>query len=161
MAAQVPHPLDPLSAREIRAAVATGRRDRATSDGWRFSAIDLHEPSKQELEAQRAPPRVADVAGFDRADGRAFKGTVSLAEGRVTSWVALEPGQQPSMTVADYHECDEVLRRHPRMIEALPRRGVTDMDLVLIDVWAYGAAVAPPQYAGRRIAWADVWHRSA
>ena len=156
MAAPVPYPLDPLSAQEIRAAAAAVRRDRATSDGWRFSTIDLHEPSKQELEAQPAPQRIADIAGFDRADGRAFKGTMSLAEDRVTSWEQLEPGQHPSMTVADYHEADVALRRNPRMIEALARRGITDMDLVLIDVWAYGAAVAPPRYAGRRIGWADV-----
>ena len=161
MAGPAPHPLDPLSAQEIRAAAAAVRRDCAVSDGWRFSAIDLHEPSKQELSGATPPPRIADITGFDRADGRAFKGTVSLAEDRVASWVALEPGVQPSMTVADYHECDQALRRHPRMIEALARRGITDMELVLIDVWAYGAAVAPPQYAARRIGWADVWHRSS
>jgi primary-amine oxidase len=156
-----PHPLDPLSAQEIRAAAAAVRRDRAPSEGWRFAGIDLHEPDKDELAAAQVPPRIVDIVGFDRADGRGYTGTVSLDEDRVLTWEQLEPGRQPSMTVADYHECDEVLRRHPRMIEALARRGVTDMELVLIDVWAYGAAVAPPQYAGRRIGWADVWHRSS
>jgi primary-amine oxidase len=158
--AVAPHPLDPLSAAEIRAAAAAVRRERAPSDGWRFAGIDLREPDKAQLAGRQPPPRIVDIVGFDRADGRGYQGTVSLDADRVLTWEALEPGQQPSMTVADYHECDEVLRRHPRMIEALARRGVTDMELVLIDVWAYGAAVAPPRYAGRRIGWADVWHRS-
>ena len=160
MAAPAPHPLDPLSAQEIRAAAAAVRRDCATGDGWRFAAIDLREPAKRELAGAATPPRIAEIIGFDRADGRSHRGTFSIDEDRVTSWKELEPGQHPSMTVADYHEADVALRRNPRMIEALARRGVTDMDLVLIDVWAYGAAVAPPQYAGRRIGWADVWHRS-
>ena len=160
MPADARHPLDPLSAEEIRAAVATVRREHATTDGWRFAVIDLHEPTKEELTADTAPPRVADIVCWNRTDGRAFKGTVSLAEDRIASWAALAPGEHPSMTVADYHEADAVLRRHPAMIEALAKRGVTDMDLVLIDVWAYGAAVAPPQYSHRRIGWADVWHRA-
>ena len=136
------------------------RREHATTDGWRFAVIDLHEPAKDELTADAAPPRVAEIVCWNREDGRGFKGTVSLAEDRVASWAELASGEHPSMTVADYHEADEVLRRHPAVIEALAKRGVTDMDLVLIDVWAYGAAVAPPQYAHRRIGWADVWHRS-
>ena len=153
------HPLDPLSAAEIRAAAAAVRREHLTGDGWRFSTIDLHEPDKRTLGTAEAPPRLADIVCWNRADGRAFRGTMSLDSDQVTSWTELAPGEHPSMTVADYHECDVALRKHPQMIEALRRRGVTDMDLVLIDVWAYGAALAPPQYAGRRIGWADVWHR--
>jgi primary-amine oxidase len=64
------------------------------------------------------------------------------------------------MTVDEYHECDEALRRDPRVIEALARRGITDMSLVLVDVWAYAGSLVPPQHADRRIGWADVWHRN-
>ncbi len=35
------------------------------------------------------------------------------------------------------------------------------MDLVLFDTWAYGAELVPERYRGRRIAWADVWHRNS
>jgi primary-amine oxidase len=160
MPAGAPHPLDPLSAQEIRAAAATVRREHATTDGWRFAVIDLHEPAKHELTADPAPPRVAEVVCWNREDGRAFKGTVSLAEDRVASWAQLAPGEHPSMTDADFSEANEVLRRHPAVVEALAKRGLTEMELVLIDVWAFGAAVAPAQYAHRRIGWADVWHRS-
>ena len=40
-----------------------------------------------------------------------------------------------------------MLRAHPEVLAALPRRGITDMDLVLFDVWAYGDALVPEQYA--------------
>ena len=45
------------------------------------------------------------------------------------------------------------------MIEALARRGITDLDRVLIDTWAYGAHLLPEQYSDRRVGWADVWYR--
>ena len=59
----------------------------------------------------------------------------------------------------EWHECDEALRREPRVIEALAQRGITDMDLVLIDAWAYGAHLVPEPYRAGRLGWADVWCR--
>ena len=47
------------------------------------------------------------------------------------------------MTVDEWHECDEFLHHEPRLIEALARRGITDLSLVLVDTWAYGAALVP------------------
>ena len=47
------HPLDPLTAAEIRQAVAVLRRDRAVGDRWRFAGIELAEPGKPELAAWR------------------------------------------------------------------------------------------------------------
>ena len=64
------------------------------------------------------------------------------------------------MTLDEFHECDAALRADPRVIEALAGRGITDMDRVLIDTWAYGAHLVPEQHRGGRIGWADVWHRS-
>ena len=64
------------------------------------------------------------------------------------------------MTVDEFHECDAALRRDPRVIEALARRGITDIDRVLIDTWAYGAHLVPEAHRGGRVGWADVWYRS-
>ena len=41
------HPLDPLSADEIRPAAAILRRDRNVTDRWRFASIELKEPAKR------------------------------------------------------------------------------------------------------------------
>ena len=43
------HPLDPLTAEEIRRAAAIVRRDRGVGDGWRFASIELREPAKADL----------------------------------------------------------------------------------------------------------------
>jgi primary-amine oxidase len=85
---------------------------------------------------------------------------VNLTEDAVTGWDHLR-GVQPNMTVDEWHECDEMLRSHPDVIAALGRRGITDMTRVLADMWAYGAALVPPRYAGRRLGWCDLWYRGS
>ncbi|HUA04830.1 MAG TPA: primary-amine oxidase [Solirubrobacteraceae bacterium] len=157
------HPLDPLTPDEIRSAARIVRAERAVTDRWRFASIDLKEPPKGSLGdiAQTPPERQAEVVCWNRDDGAAFKGTLSLDSNRIVLWEPLAPGEHPPMTPDEFHDCDAALRIHPRVIEALNNRGVTDMDLVLFDTWAYGAELVPAAYEGRRIAWADVWHRAS
>jgi primary-amine oxidase len=157
-----PHPLDPLAADEIRAAAAILRRDQGVGERWRFASIELREPSKQTVRDYRPGDpidREATVICWNRDDGQVFKARVSLTGDRVVDWHH-EPDGQPNMTVDEFHECDETLRRDPRVIEALADRGITDIDRVLIDTWAYGAHLVPEAHRGGRVGWADVWYRS-
>jgi primary-amine oxidase len=159
----VTHPLEPLSADEIRQVAAVVRRDRGVGDGWRFASIELKEPAKADLPALEAGTRTSREAlavCWNRADGQAYRAVVSLTTGEVSSWEHL-PGQQPNMTVDEWHECDVMLRAQPVFVQAVERRGVTDLSRVLSDMWAYGAAVVPERYAGRRIGWCDVWVRAS
>ena len=159
----MPHPLDPLSAGEIRRAAVTVRRVRGVGGSWRFASIELKEPAKAELSklaAGQETRREALVVCWNRADGQAYRAVVNLTEDDVTAWDHL-PGVQPNMTVDEWHECDEMLRGHPAVIEALGQRGITDMSRVLADMWAYDAALVPPRYAGRRIGWCDLWYRGS
>ena len=139
------------------------RRDQGVGDGWRFASIELKEPAKADLAGLgpgSAGGREALVVCWNRGDGQAYRAVVSLTADAVTSWEHL-PGQQPNMTVDEWHECDEMIRAHPAVIEALARRGITDRSRVLADMWAYGAALVPERYAGRRIGWCDVWYRAS
>ncbi len=157
------HPLEPLTAGEIRQAAAILRSDRGVGATWRFASIELKEPSKGTLlalEAGEMTCREALVVCWNRVDGQAHRAVVSLTGAEVTSWEHL-PGQQPNMTVDEWHECDEMLRAHPALAEALARRGITDPSTVLTDVWAYGAALVPERYRGLRLGWSDVWYRGS
>jgi primary-amine oxidase len=163
----VTYPLDPLTAGEIRQAATIVRRDRGVGDGWRFASIELKEPAKAELPALVSAPaegrlarREALVVCWNRADGQAYRATVSLTGDEVAGWEHL-PGQQPNMTNDEWRECDEMLRAQPAVAQALARRGVTDMSRVLTDMWAYGAALVPERYQGRRLGWCDVWYRGS
>jgi primary-amine oxidase len=149
------HPLDPLSADEIRRTVAILRRDQGVGPGWRFGSIELREPAKQAL-PDGEPEREADVICWNREDGRTYKARVSLTGDRVLGWEH-RPGRQGNFTMDEYYECHEALKREPRVIEALARHGVHDMDRVLIDTWAYGGLLVPESHRDRRVGWTDVW----
>jgi len=155
------HPLDPLDADEIRHVATALLELKGVSHGWRYGSIELIEPAKEDLTA--GPPavgRAAQAVCWNTADGQAYRATVELPSGAVTSWQHL-PGVQPNITVDEWHECHRMLMRQPELIAALRRRGIRDLDLVLTDVWAYGAALIPEQYRGLRVGWADVWLRDS
>jgi primary-amine oxidase len=163
--AQTSHPLDPLTADEFRQAAGILRRDRGVGPRWRFASIELHEPGKDTLldvaaGAGTPVPREALAVCWDRDSGLAYRAVVSLTRDAVVSWEEL-PGQQPNVTVDEWHECDEMLRGDPRLGEALARRGITDRSRVLTDLWAYPGTQIPPRYAGLRLGWCDVWYRGS
>jgi primary-amine oxidase len=157
----VRHPLDPLTAEEFRETTAILRRDREIGARWRFASIELKEPSKEVVGGFSVGDpisREALVVLWNREDGQAYKAVVSLAGDRVVTWEH-HPGEQPNITADEFNECDEVLRGDARVVEALAARGVTDLDKVLFDVWAYGGSLIADRYRGMRVGWADVWYR--
>ena len=162
-AAGAPHPLDPLTAEEFRRVAAALGRDRGLDARWRFASIELAEPDKAALRAHETgalAPRKATAICWNRAAGEAYRALVSLADDAVIEWEELA-GQQPNMTLDEWHECDEMLHNDPQLAAALARRGITDLRRVLTDVWAYGAALVPERYRGLRIGWSDVWYRGS
>jgi primary-amine oxidase len=152
------HPLDPLSAEEIRLVSAALRRDHGVGDAWRFALIDLREPEKAQL-AAGTPPREAVVHLWHREERMAYVAVVSIDEDRVLALEA-RPGAQPNITVDEFHEADVALRADPRVREALAARGITDLDLVLFDTWAFGAHLLPEEDRARRLGWVDLWRRA-
>jgi primary-amine oxidase len=155
------HPLDPLSEEEIREVAAILLRDRRVEPPrWRFGVIELREPPKPALLAAGGTPREALVTCWNREDGQTYKARVSLSEDCVLSWEH-RPGEQANFTEDEFHECNQALRREPRVAEALARYGVHDLDLVLFDTWAYGAHLVSEKYRGRRVGWTDVWVRNS
>ena len=137
------HPLDPLSADEFRQAAAILRRDHGVSERWRFASIELQGAGEGRRDARpRGDRRVLEPRwrrGLPRRRVVDRRPDVDLG-GR--------SGIQPNLTPDEWHECDAALRREPRLIEALAKRGITDMDKVLIDVWGYRGFLVPEQLRG-------------
>ena len=157
------HPLDPLSADEFIHARDILIRDRGFGPGWRIASIELREPDKQTVRDFSPGDdirREARVVLWDTRDGSAYKALLSLTDDAVLSWDP-QPGKQPNATADEFHDADEALRKNPEVIAALAKRGITDMSLVLIDMWTYGGYLIPEKYRGRRVGWCDVWLRSA
>lgn len=92
-----PHPLDPLSGKEIKAAVAVVNQEH---EGLFYNTVTLWEPRKTEMMAWLASPetverphRVADVVAIGRGS-KVYDGLVDLEEGKIIKW-ELTPGVQP------------------------------------------------------------------
>ena len=160
----VDYPLDPLSSEEFTRVAAILSREHQVGDGWRIASVEMIEPGKAELAAfddgGPMPPRRAAVTCLQCANNATYKGVVSLTDDRVESFEHI-PGVQANFTVDEFLECDEMLRTHPDVQAALAKRGITDIDLVFMDTWTYGEAVAPPEYRDRRIGWSDTWVKAA
>jgi primary-amine oxidase len=157
----VGHPLDPLTAGEFRKTTAILRRERGIDTRWRFASIELKEPPK-DVVGSFAPgdpiSREAWVVCWNREDGQAYKAVVSITGDRVVRWEH-HPGEQPNITADEIHDSDVVLREDARVVEVLAARGITDLDKVLFDVWAYGGSLIADRYRGMRVGWADIWYR--
>jgi primary-amine oxidase len=156
------HPLEPLAEAEFRQTVAVLRRDQGLGPSWRFAGIELDEPAKASVRAWSAGdpvPRAALAVLWNREDNSTWEGVVDLTGDRVTRWEQV-PGVTPNFTTDEYHEVDDAMHAHPDVIAALAARGITDLSLVLIEVWTYAKALMPPQYRDRRLGWCDVWYRA-
>lgn len=132
------HPLDPLSRAEISRAAAILKEGPAAADTFRFGSIELREPAKAELRAGVAVVREADAVLIDRATGAAFEAVVDLDGGLVSSWTQLARGVQPPFMLDEFDECEVNCKKDPRVIEALAKRGLTDLDLVCFEPWSVG-----------------------
>src|SRR5260221_12488716 len=82
------HPLEPLTAEEITAAVHIVRAERNLHERVRFASVALHEPPKEVvLNFKQGDPitREAFIILFDNTDGATYAAAASVPEGRVAS----------------------------------------------------------------------------
>jgi primary-amine oxidase len=136
----VPHPLEPLSAAEIAAAVAIVRAERKVGGAFRFPCVTLHEPPKPLVLAFQPGDRFereAFLILLDNATGDMYEAIVSLSQQRVTSWQHV-PDAQPNIMADELAECEQAVKAHPEFQAILAKRGITDLDLVVVDPWAIG-----------------------
>ncbi|MBV9730979.1 MAG: primary-amine oxidase [Pseudonocardiales bacterium] len=134
------HPLEPLSAEEIAATSAILTRERSLSEAVRFVSIELHEPSKRTvlgLTEGQSLDRETFVVLRDQQNRITIESIVSLTRDEVLSWREI-PGVQSAFTRDELAKCEALVLADPRFQQAMLRRGVADLSLVLIDLWAAG-----------------------
>ncbi|KAL7602971.1 diamine oxidase [copper-containing] 1, peroxisomal [Lactuca sativa] len=173
--AQTSHPLDPLSAAEIKVAVATVRAAGATPevrDGMRFVEVVLSEPDKNVVALADAyffppfqpsllprskggaviptklPPRRARLVVYNQKSNETSVWIVELSEVHATTRGGHHRGKviasqvvldvQPPMDAVEYADCEAVVKDYPPFREAMKKRGIEDMDLVMVDAWCVG-----------------------
>src|SRR5712691_2348777 len=137
---QVLHPLDPLSAAEITAAVAILRASDTLGPHVRFATVVLREPCKEVvLNFKDGDPldREAFAVILDNDDGATYEAIVSLTSNTVKSWKPI-PAVQPCVMLDEFFECENAVKADPNFQAALRKRGITDFSLLMVDPWSAG-----------------------
>jgi len=155
------HPLDPLSAAEIRQAAAIARADGRAGPAMRFVSVSLHEPPKSEIApgGGQPPRRAAFVVALDPHEHVTCEIVVSLSSRSVLSWRAV-PGARAPVTLGEYAQCERLVRADRRFRDGLRRRGISDPGRVLVESWGIGT-FARPQESGRRLVWTLCFYRAS
>lgn len=130
-------PFEQLSRDELIRAVGVLRSGPAGADTFRFSSVALHEPSKSAFKAGDFS-REAEAVLVDRATGAAYEAIVDLDRSSISKWVELPVGTQPPIMLDEFAECEAAVALSPLVIEALAKRGITDMSLVCAEPWSIG-----------------------
>src|SRR5262249_43007897 len=129
----------------------------------RFVSIALHEPPKAQMLSWSAGTpldRQAFIVLYQRGARAVWEAVVSLTAGTVLDWRRI-PGVQTPLTLDDFLGCEELVRNDHRWREAMRRRGVTDVDLAMIDPWPAGYRGPEDDPDVRRIARPLTFMRSA
>jgi len=142
------HPLDPLTADEIRVAAQVARTDARFASA-QFASILLDEPAKADVIAWRPGttlPRRARLVVMTPSS--AFEVVTDLTARRIVS-VIERKGVEPPVMASEF-EVAKIVLTHPEFRAALAKRGVTDPDKVFCSPMTAGY-FAIPEHAGKRI----------
>ena len=118
-----------------------------------FSSVLLREPPKAEVLAWTpGKPIVRKADAVLLTEGKSYEAVVDISASKLESYILLKKDQAP-ITETEMHGYDDVLKKDPRVLEALKKRGITDLRLVTCYVTPAGHVGLPEQTEGRRIGW--------
>lgn len=129
---QARHPLDPLSAAEISQVAAVVRADPRAGSETRFALIDLAEPDKQQVRADRdseAPRRAARALVYDWETRTTGDVVVDLAAGTIRSWRESADTEPPFRRLI-ISRLNEVAKSDEAFRQAMAAAGVDALDRV-------------------------------
>ena len=145
-----PHPLDPLSAKEIADTIsviaAQGRVNRAT----RAAIVTLKEPSKQQvLRWKQGDPVSRKAFTVLRVDGETVEAVVDLESKTLERWT-LVPGAQPAIQSSEWAAAQRLVKADQRWQAAMRARGYDDFEDIFCDSFSAGYFGSPDE-ENRRI----------
>ncbi|GJD51505.1 Primary amine oxidase [Methylobacterium crusticola] len=149
-AATASHPMDALTADEIRAAMAVLRGAGKVDAATRIVSLSLDEEPKEAVRAWRpGQPFGRRARGVLLAGGRLQEARIDLAAGSLLAWRVVE-NRQASLTVEEMIGAGDLPRKDPRWRAAMARRGITDDAKIVCLPLAVGPGT-DPALAGRRL----------
>jgi len=145
-----PHPLDPLTASEIRATQAVLNARGLLDGGTRVMLLDLHEPPKADVLAGRATAREAFVVLYDAAHNTTSEVVVDVGA-RILRSSRVVAGVEPALDGADAATAETLVGASEPWRAALARRGITRSSDVIVFAWPAGQFGAEDAARGRLV----------
>ncbi len=136
------HPLEPLRADEIFAALALLKAQPTFAETTRVISVMLKEPPKPVVYAWPEiieSPRQALAILFDNGSNQAARVTLDLSANQVVKVEIAPAGAQPTLSIDEQEECERAVLVSEEFRAALERHyGVSDTSLVMVDIWSAG-----------------------
>jgi primary-amine oxidase len=129
-----PHPLNPLSADEIKTTVAVIKASEQFKQNLRFTSISLREPKKSEVwnfvytGKAVSEPREAEVVVLDGK--HVIEAVVDLPTRKLLSWQPIKDAHG-MVLLDDFATVQSVIEASPEYAQALAKRGVKDVKKVV------------------------------
>jgi len=152
--AQVGHPLDSLTAEEMRITRDVVLDAHGELVSPLFALITLDEPTKESVLSFKAGDdfaRQARAVILDREDGQVYEALVALGTGKLLGWDT-KSGVHPALLPSEYEIPPRAALADDRFLAGLLRRDITDPATVRIDPVMAGHY--PTTRGDRRVAWA-------
>ena len=154
------HPLDPLSAQELKDVVEHARHVWKLDHRHLFAMVQLHEPSKEIINNwKNSDPveRVAKITLWNSATSTVIEAVMTV-EGKEVSFTEI-PGAKSPILSTESEKAIKAAKADKRIIAALKDRGVEDINQVHMETWPIGAQIPKELDDGRRLIWTPMWQR--
>jgi len=153
-AQQPRHPLDGLTASEIRVVQEVLRGAGRLGSDVRLASVTLREPQKSAvlgLGVEGTLPREALVVSMDST--HVYEGRIDLGARRVAAWRELSD-VQPNLLESEFALASRLMLSDARVVAALTKRGITQLDSVVCRAGSPGY-FGTAEERGRRLMRAD------
>ncbi|HKN60214.1 MAG TPA: hypothetical protein VJW93_03490 [Candidatus Acidoferrales bacterium] len=144
------HPLDALKTQEYWV-IYDVLRDSGKMDADTITtSVLLHEPPKDKVLAWKpGDPIFREAEVILLRKGVAIEVLVDIAAHKLESWKERKDVQAP-VVMSEFHELEDVIKKDPGVIEALKKRGITDLAPLQCGASPFGY-FALPELEGHRI----------
>ena len=154
------HPLDPLSAQELKDVVQHARNIWKLDHRHLFAMVQLHEPSKEIINNWKNSDQVeraAKITLWNSATSTVIEAVITV-EGKEISFTEI-PGAKAPILSTESEKAIKAAKADKRIIAALKDRGIENLDQVHMETWPIGAQIPKDLDDGRRLIWTPMWQR--
>ena len=154
------HPLDPLSAQELKEVVQHARNIWKLDHRHLFAMVQLHEPSKEVINNWKNSDQVeraAKITLWNSATSTVIEAVITV-EGKEISFTEI-PGAKAPILSTESEKAIKAAKADKRIIAALKDRGIENLDQVHMETWPIGAQIPKDLDDGRRLIWTPMWQR--